>query len=225
MSEQAYLEEIVKEAKPLRHQEDLGPLIESLKNKKIVMLGESTHGTKEFYKWRKAISQELITHHGFKFIAVEGDWPPCQKINHFIQGNHGPAELRNAHDVLSRFSRWPTWMWANDEMLEFVDWLRDWNAQQATKLGFHGLDMYSFYESSDEVLLHLKKIDPELASDAAKHYACLGSYQHDEKAYARSLFKAHEGCKKDIAAVLAETLNRTIHSEAEKGAWFAAKQK
>ena len=224
MSERDYLEEIRKGARPLKEKSDLGPLIDILKNKKIVMLGESTHGTKEFYEWRKIISQELIEKHGFSFIAVEGDWPPCQKINRFIRHDHAGENGKSARDVLSGFSRWPTWLWANVEMIDFVDWLKDWNSHEAKQVGFHGLDLYSFYESVDEVLSQLNKIDPELANDAAKYYVCLGPYKHDEKAYARSLFKAHEGCKKEIAAVLAETLHRTIESETDKDFWFDAKQ-
>lgn len=224
MSEQDYLEEITRGAKPLINNQDLGTLVEMLKNKKIVMLGESTHGTKEFYEWRKIISQELISKHGFKFIAVEGDWPPCQKINQYIQAGQAGSELGNAREVLHSFSRWPTWMWANHEMIDFVEWLRAWNSEQKSPVGFHGLDLYSFYESIDEVLLHLRKIDPELANDAAKHYACLGQYRHDEKAYLRSLFKDHEGCKRELTAVLVETLNRTITSKTAKESWFDAKQ-
>ena len=127
MSEKDYLEKIREVAKPLREKSDMGSLIDILKNKKIVMLGESTHGTKEFYEWRKIISQELIEKHGFSFIAVEGDWPPCQKINRFISHDHGGENGRSARDVLSGFSRWPTWLWANVEMIDFVDWLKDWN--------------------------------------------------------------------------------------------------
>src|SRR6478609_2819754 len=103
--------EITKRANPLRGVDDLDRLINSIKNKKIVMLGECSHGTREFYEWRTTISKELILNHGFDFIAVEGDWPPCQEVNKYIRGQ----SLENARETLAHFSRWPTWMWANEE--------------------------------------------------------------------------------------------------------------
>jgi erythromycin esterase len=205
MKHTAFCDEIIKKANPIsmsNEQSDLGPLIDSIKNKKIVMLGEASHGTKEFYEWRSAISKELLLNHGFNFISVEGDWPPCQAINKFIQTkNNDPAE-----GVLSNFSRWPTWMWANEEVAELVTWLKNKNTEKKNPFGFHGLDVYSLYESMDQVIKLLDKIDPQLALKAKSYYSCFDSYRHDEKSYARSLFNVPEGCKKNVLAALNETL-------------------
>ena len=130
----------------------------------------------------------------------------------------------NSFNVLSTFNRWPTWMWANTEFQEFVDWLKDWNENRETKVGFHGLDVYSFYESMDQVIHTLRKIDPDLAKVAEKKYGCLESYRHDEKSYAKSLFKAPEGCKQQILDVLNSTLLAKITSSSNNEAWFDVRQ-
>lgn len=215
-----YLQEIIDNAHPLHDKEGIGPLVTSLKDKKIVMIGEASHGTKEFYELRQHITQELIMNHGFNFVAVEGDWPPCQRVNSFVRGHSGS----DSFNVLSTFNRWPTWMWANTEFQEFVDWLKDWNENREHKVGFHGLDVYSFYESMDQVIHTLRKIDPELAKEAEKKYGCLESYRHDEKSYAKSLFKAPEGCKQQILDVLNSTLLAKIKSSSDNEAWFDVRQ-
>src|SRR5690606_29323103 len=145
--------------------------------------GESTHGTSEFYEWRFAISRELVDKHGFKFIAVEGDWPPCQKVHELIQ----KFDEGSTYDALASFDRWPTWMWANSEMVELVEWMR------TQHMGFHGLDVYSLFESIDLVLEHLKSMDPVLYQRALQYYACFEPFQRDEKRYAMSLVHLPEG--------------------------------
>jgi erythromycin esterase len=215
-----YFDELIKSAHPLHDKQGIGPLVRSLKDKKIVMLGEASHGTKEFYEWRQHITQELIMNHGFNFVAVEGDWPPCQKINRFVRGN----EEGTSFDVLSSFNRWPTWMWANTEFLTFVDWLKGWNEHNSSPVGFHGLDVYSFYDSIDQVLFKLKTIDPQLALIAAQKYGCLDAYRHDEKSYARSLFKTPEGCKQEIIDVLNFALKAKLTSTSYQDDWFDVEQ-
>jgi erythromycin esterase len=216
MKHTAFSDEIIKKANPLFHvndQSDLGPLIDSIKNKKIVMLGEATHGTKEFYEWRSKISKELMKNHDFNFISVEGDWPPCQEINKVIQNKRGNITSNSeAEQVLSHFSRWPTWMWANEEVIELVSWLRTNNAGKKKPFGFYGLDVYSLYESLDKVVSLLSKIDPQLAMKAKSYYSCFDSYRHDEKAYARSLFTIPEGCKKNVLSALNETLQYKLEN-------------
>ncbi len=214
-----YLQEIITLGQPLKDKTSIQPLVEALKNKKIVMLGESSHGTQEFYEWRQAITQDLIMNHGFDFVAVEGDWPPCQEINQFVAGKKGD----DAHEVLSRFNRWPTWMWANTEVLSFVEWLKSWNEGKDRPVGVHGLDVYSLYESMDRVVNLLRKLEPDLARLAEKKYSCLESYRHDEKAYARSLLKTPAGCKKEILEVLNATLSATI-KDADSAPWFDVRQ-
>src|SRR5436309_3599201 len=130
---------------PLHTAKDLAPLINSIGNKPVVMLGEASHGTHEYYTWRTAISKELITQKGFSFIAVEGDWPDCYRINRYVKGFDDSGD--GAAEVLRAFERWPTWMWANEEIAELMAWLRRRNdgMPQERKAGFYGLDVYSLW--------------------------------------------------------------------------------
>lgn len=128
--------------------ESLNELIEHLGNKRVVMLGEATHGTSEFYLWRSIISQRLIAEKNFTFIAVEGDWPDCYAINRYIKGYKEAGA--SAYDVLKTFRRWPTWMWANREAERLAEWLRGYNDRMphSRHIGFFGLDVYSLWEQS-----------------------------------------------------------------------------
>jgi erythromycin esterase-like protein len=163
-----YLTGLINAAYPLKGRQNLHQLVNALKGKKIVMLGEASHGTKEFYQWRQVITQKLISQHGFNFIAVEGDWPPCQRINEFVTSQ----ETGRSFEKLQTFHRWLTWMWANHEVEWFINWLKHWNQNVERKVGFHGLDVYSLFESIEQVVSILKKVDPELAEAAQKKYAC-----------------------------------------------------
>src|SRR5436190_546516 len=122
---EALVEQIRRIAVPLRRNADLDVLLEAIGDKRLVLLGEASHGTAEYYSWRTAISQRLINEKGFTFIAVEGDWPDCYRVNRHITrlGDSGDS----ARDVLHAFARWPTWMWANEEVVELVEWLREHN--------------------------------------------------------------------------------------------------
>ncbi len=121
---------------------DIDLLIDRIGESQFVLLGESSHGTSEFYQWRSEISKRLIKEKGFSFIAVEGDWPDCFKVNKYIKGYHNSG--KNAYDVLHSFNRWPAWMWANKEMVELVEWLKQYNLNnnKQKKAGFYGLDLY-----------------------------------------------------------------------------------
>ncbi len=197
--------------KPLKGVQDIEELVDKVSESKIVMLGESTHGTKEFYQWRSLITQDLIANHNFNFLAVEGDWPPCQSINSFIsdKGIQTPLE------ALSSFNRWPTWMWANTEMVELIEWLKLHNNDYKKEIGFYGLDVYSMFDSIDQVIRTLRKINPSLALKAEEYYSCLGSFGRDEMNYARELFKAPEGCKREVVSALREILEDKMLQQAE----------
>lgn len=202
-------EEIIKRARALKTKEDLTNLINRINKKRIVMLGEASHGTKEFYDWRRQISLDLIKNHGFQFIAVEGDWPACQNIHHFITN----SENIDAISTMNSFSRWPTWMWANAEILDLMDELREWNDTTDNSIGFHGLDVYSLFESMDFVLENLKEFDHETYQRARELYSCFDPYLRDERAYARSLYKHPEGCEKQVALALKEVLRTNLQQE------------
>src|SRR5207248_2963294 len=138
---------IGEKALPLRGPGDLDPLLERIGDAKYVLLGEASHGTAEYYTWRAELSKRLITEKGFSFLAVEGDWPDCYLINRYVKGL--PDAGDNPRDVLSNFRRWPTWMWANDEVAGLMAWLRRHNEGRPTqeKVGFYGLDVYSLWDS------------------------------------------------------------------------------
>ena len=115
----------------LEKSKDLDILINRIGDSQFVLLGEASHGTCEFYKWRTEITKRLINEKEFSFIAVEGDWPDCYKVNRYIKGF--PDSGQNAYNVLYSFNRWPTWMWANKEMVELVEWLKLYNVKQQQK--------------------------------------------------------------------------------------------
>src|SRR4051794_40776891 len=123
MGDDRLLDAVRERALPLRDESDLDPLLERIGDARVVLLGEASHGTSEFYTWRDRISRRLISEQGFNFIAVEGDWPDCYTVNLYAKGWDAPGS--DAREVLHAFSRWPTWMWANEEVVELAEWLRE----------------------------------------------------------------------------------------------------
>src|SRR5436190_23842652 len=117
---------------PLQRPEDLDPLLKRIGDARYVLLGEASHGTEEYYTWRATLSQRLIQEKGFSFIAVEGDWPDCYRVNRFVKGR--PDSGESARDVLHAFDRWPTWMWANWEIVALAEWLRRYNNDRPDEL-------------------------------------------------------------------------------------------
>lgn len=184
--------EIEGNASPIKNASSLDELIEKLSKSRIVMLGEATHGTQEFYSMRREISQRLIKDYGFNFVAVEGDWPDCQKINDYIQSEKGAS----AAEVMRQFQRWPTWMWSNEETAKLVEWMK------SKKIPFYGLDVYSLFEAMDYVNEFTAKIDPDLAKNVQEQYACFAPFDRDEKAYAKYIMKFPEGCRKEVVTNL-----------------------
>src|SRR5436190_22423142 len=165
-------DDILKDYYRLEKSEDLDPLLKRIGEAKYVMLGEASHGTHEYYTWRMAISKRLIEEYGFNFIAVEGDWPDCYKINRYVKGYKDAGD--NIYDVLKTFDRWPTWMWANWEIAALAEWLRDYNKalRPEKKIGFYGLDVYSLWDSMDAMVKYLDKEDPHASSSVKKAIQC-----------------------------------------------------
>ncbi len=179
----------------------VGGLLRRIGNARIVMMGEASHGSSEFYAARALITRQLIERFHFNFIAIEGDWPDAARIDHFTrEKRHRAAEWRS-------FARFPEWMWRNDEVRVFVDWLRQWNLNQAesARVGFHGLDLYSLYLSIEEVLSYLKSRDPSLYQQTLNRYRCLTPYRDDPVGYARvALKRGFQGCEDEVLAVLSD---------------------
>ncbi len=196
-------------ARPLRALADLRPPIDEISAARVVMLGESSHGTQEFYEWRRLISQELIAHHGYNAIVVEGDWPPCWQLNSYVHGE-GPPDARRA---LRAFSRWPTWMWANTEVIKLADWMRGHNEklEASERAGFYGLDVYSLFESVSAILEQLEKVNPFLARKARARYECFDRFEGDEMAYARHLLEFPAGCEQQALLSLQELLAARLY--------------
>jgi erythromycin esterase len=141
------VEQVARMALSLQEQADLDPLLERVGAARYVLLGEASHGTAEYYRWRSQMSQRLICEKGFSFIAVEGDWPDCYRVNRYIRGF--PNSGADVREVLEAFARWPTWMWANEEIVELSEWLHRHNSwpPEEKKVGFCGLDVYSLWDS------------------------------------------------------------------------------
>ena len=188
---------------PLYNSKDLDPLIEDVGNRPLVMLGEASHGTHEFYTWRTAISKRLIKEKGFNFIAVEGDWPDCYKINRFVKNYKDAGD--NIEDVLKNFDRWPTWMWGNWEVAALAEWMRESNQNLAVnnKTGFYGLDVYSLWDSMKAMMHYLETEDPETAKSVKRAIQCFEPFNENEQQYAR--FTLHNsGCRDEVLTLLKE---------------------
>jgi erythromycin esterase-like protein len=158
-------------------------LIEMIGDAHVVLIGEATHGTHEFYRTRCELTKRLITEQGFTAVCIEGDWPDAYRVNRYVRGAGDDLE---AVDSLGGFKRFPTWMWRNADVLDFVGWLREYNDFCNTslhpKVGFYGLDLYSMYASIEEVLRYLDRVDPAAAAQARQHYACLEAFsEHPER--------------------------------------------
>src|SRR5205823_13363897 len=133
---------------PLENENDLNVLIKEMQRARIILLGESTHGTHEFYTWRAAITKKLIEEKGFDFIAIEGDWTDTYKVNQFIKAaKHDKQEVI---EVLKQYDRWPASMWSNYEMADLVQWLNTYNQNNLHQIGLYGLDLYSFCEWAEQ---------------------------------------------------------------------------
>jgi erythromycin esterase-like protein len=181
---------------------DLDPLMDAIGDARYVLLGEASHGTSEFYTWRTALSRRLITEKQFSFVGVEGDWPDCYEVNRYIKGF--PDSGDSAAEILHAFDRWPTWMWANREVIELVEWLHDQNRHlpEEQKAGFYGLDVYSLYESMNAVVSYLEGVDPEMATTARSAYTCFEPFHEDVQAYARATAIVPTSCEDEAVSVL-----------------------
>ncbi|HEX9980954.1 MAG TPA: erythromycin esterase family protein [Flavobacterium sp.] len=209
---------------PLSAAADLTPLLERIGDARVVMLGEASHGTHEYYTWRAQISKRLIEEKGFSFIAVEGDWPDCYSINRYIK-NYEP-DTTEARDVLQQFNRWPTWMWANWEIAALADWLKNYNRRDSVqKAGFYGLDVYSLWESMQSILEYLEDNDPEAAKTAREAFSCFEPYREDEgQSYAIASRLVPELCEKEVVGLLEEIRRKMPDYDDDPESAFNAEQ-
>jgi len=224
MAASEIVQAIRERALPLRDDADLDPLLERIGDARVVLLGEASHGTSEFYTWRHRISARLIAEHGFGFFAVEGDWPDCYALNRYVKGQ--PAE-GGARQVLHAFDRWPTWMWANEETVALGEWLRAWNSDQPRErqAGFYGLDVYSLFDSMGAVIRYLEQVDPGAAARARRAYGCFDPYENDVQDYALATMMLPSTCEEEAVRMLVEMQSRARqYADGDPDAFFDAEQ-
>jgi protein-L-isoaspartate(D-aspartate) O-methyltransferase len=196
----------------------LDALLARIGDARVVLLGEATHGTSEFYRMRARITQQLILRHGFRAVAVEADWPDAAAVDRYARGM--PPRPRS----WVPFTRFPTWMWRNCETQELIEWLRAYNAEMAAperKVSFSGLDLYSMYTSAHEVVRYLDRVDPIAAQAARDRYGRLTPWQDDPAAYGRAaLVGRMQSCEGDVIAMLRDLLAKRLEYAAHDGDEF-----
>lgn len=180
---------------------DLAPLLDRIGDRRLVLIGESTHGTSEFYRFRARLTRRLIEEKGFAIVAAEADWPDAARIDHFVRHRTAPPAEWEA------FARFPTWMWRNQETHDFITWLREWNASRPAnwQTGFYGLDLYSLFASTRAVVTYLTEVDPALAEIARARFGCLHPWEADPAAYGHAAITgAYHDCADQVVKVLAD---------------------
>lgn len=228
-SEQPIIDRINQYAHPLTGQDqDLDPLLDMVGDRQFVLLGESTHGTHEFYRTRADITRRLIDEKGFNGVAVEADWPDAYQVNVFAKGLSESAE---SIDSLREFTRFPTWMWRNADVLDFIGWLREYNQRHArADVGFYGLDLYSLYASAQAVIQYLESVDPEAAERARQRYSCFEDYAEDIQSYGYAAsFGVSQTCEDEAVRQLIDLRERagaylSRDGQVAEDAYFYAEQ-
>ncbi|MCA9099556.1 MAG: protein-L-isoaspartate(D-aspartate) O-methyltransferase [Planctomycetales bacterium] len=197
-------------------QPNLVGLLERIGDARLVLIGEATHGTSEFYRLRAAITKALITRKDFDFVAVEADWPDAYRIHDFVTHR----QRREPHEWES-FARFPTWMWRNHEVLDFIHWLRDYNMHYRAsdrRAGFYGLDLYSMFTSIHCVLEYLDRVDPDAAAVARVRYGCLSPWEADPASYGRAvLTDRYRSCETEIVEMLEKLTQQRIEAAVRNG--------
>ena len=202
---------------------DVEAFLERVGDARLVLLGEATHGTSEFYRMRARLTRALIEQRGFDFVALEADWPDASELDAYVR------HAAHARTHVKPFQRFPRWMWGNHEVLDFMGWLRGWNDtlrehEPHRMAGVHGLDLYSLYTSIEGVLRYLDDVDPDAAAIARMRYACLTPWQHDLVLYGRraaAVSDPLECCESQVVAVLQDLLEQRAAYGAHNGDRFA----
>src|SRR5205814_7678096 len=190
-------------ARALTTNADYGSLVGMAGEAQCVLIGEASHGTHEFYAIRAALTRRLIEEKGFRAVALEADWPDSFRVHRFVTER---SDDKRATEALNDFRRFPSWMWRNTVVADFVEWLQQWNAHNKDNLaGFYGLDLYSMHTSIEAVLNYLDKIDPAAAQRARQRYACFDHFGQDPQHYGlATVAGSAEPCEDDVVAQLTE---------------------
>ena len=208
-------------AVPLDGDASLDRLISAAADKELVLLGEASHGTHEYYLWRDKISRRLISEQNFSFIAVEGDFASLYHLNRYVKNLDGAAN--SAREILLKLHRWPTWMWANEEVVALAEWLRSHNDNlpQDKKVGFYGMDVYDEWNSKKAALDLLKTTDQTAYEYVKEQYNCFGQHKGDSWSYAHAVRAGKENCAtatKNVVEYIRN--NRNNFSELSDDAYF-----
>jgi erythromycin esterase len=204
---------------PLNSSQDLDILLQQIGNARIVLLGEASHGTSEFYTWRAEISKRLMQEKGFNAIAVEGEWADSYRVNNFIKGPQKDSAA--AVEVLKEYNRWPTWMWGNYEVASLITWMNNFNQTKpaSNKAGFYGLDVYCLWESSQELMPYLSASDTAIVSASQQVQQCFQPFSADPQQYGYAVANASANCRAQATnlwnMILAKTGNATATNEAQ----------
>ncbi|MFB7816668.1 erythromycin esterase family protein [Paenibacillus chitinolyticus] len=210
----AYLKELNALFIPFNEMENLDRIVKAIGDADMVLLGEASHGTSDFYRVRAELSKRLITSKGFNIIGVEGDWPAAYRLNRYVKGKAGADS--SAAEALGDFTRWPTWMWANTEIRDFAEWLKAHNAashgngSERQKVGFYGIDMYSLWESMEAVICYLEKTRSPQLEQARRTYACFEPYSRDHQTYGIAAGLLSESCEDEVVELLKQMRSRRM---------------
>jgi erythromycin esterase-like protein len=213
---------------PIQDVEDCQTAVDRIGDAEFALLGESSHGTHEFYAVRAAITKKLILESGFRAVAIEGDWPDAYRVNCYVQQQ---GKDKDAVEALSDFKRFPTWMWRNTVVVEFIEWLRDYNdgLPVEAKVGFYGMDLYALYGSIRALIAYLQKVDPVAAARARARFSCFEAYGEDSQAYGYATASGMESCEDEVVRELTELQRRAADYASRDGRvarddYFAAEQ-
>lgn len=207
---------------------DFDPLLKAVGDSRLVLIGEASHGTHEFYRLRAQVTKRLITEKDFTAVAVEADWPDAYRVNQYVRFE---SDDEDAVDALSGFQRFPAWMWRNADVLDFVGWLRNYNEHRHShRVGFYGLDLYSLHASMRAVLDFLEKVDSDAAHRARSRYACFDTFGEDTQAYGYAAsFGLSKSCEDEVVSQWMEMRRRAADLAKRDGrvardAYFFAEQ-
>jgi erythromycin esterase-like protein len=197
-----------------RNREGWAALLKRMADARIVCIGEASHGTEEFYRIRAELSQALIEHAGFTAVAVEADWPDAYRVNRYVRDLPAPEDGHDttADEALGGFQRFPAWMWRNEAVRDFIEWLRRHNLRKAkntVQAGFYGIDLYSMYRSMGAVVQYLQKADPAAARRAKQRYSCFEHFAEDPQHYGYAAGRGlADPCESEVIAQLTDLQRR-----------------
>ena len=195
-------------AQPLQRTDHLDPLLDAIGAARLVLLGEASHGTREFYTWRDRLSRRLIRERGFAFIAIEGDWVSLLPLDRYVR--YRPGAPASAREALLQVKRWPRWVWANRELEALGEWLRAFNRGRPAgrRVGIHGIDLYAIWESLDAVQAFYRTHLPESAARVHQLYRFLRGFRGDYQAYADHVGRAQHSARAEVTRVAQDLTQR-----------------